>query len=90
MRRTDNELYRIAIWETVVNHRSGYDESTEKDLKEDYNLTKLQLAKTLYFMNDIYTKKMEYEVDHYREMLQRKKQEEELVRRTAEKLEKEA
>lgn len=77
------------MWETVINHRSGDDESTEKDLKEDYNLTKLQLAKTLHYMNDIYARKMEYEVDHYREMLKRKKQEEELVRKTAEKLEKE-
>lgn len=81
MRRTDNELYRIAMWETIVNYRSGYAESTKEDLKRYYNLTKKQLEKTLYMMNDIYESKIEYEVDHYREMLQRKKQEEKIVER---------
>ena len=89
MRRTDNEMYRIAMWETVINWRSPHDESTQRDLKDNYNLTKKQLDKILIYMDEIYQKKFDDEVYNYRKAMKRKRKEEELVKRVAEKLEKE-
>lgn len=79
MRRTDNELYRIAMWETIVNYRSPCDETTIRELKEYYNPTKKQLEKILYYMDEIYQKRLEYEIEHYREIVKRKKQERKIV-----------